>query len=72
MIPPQTHDSDADMTQAATTKLGHMVYGDDIDRDTFEQVLEMDDDDERDFSREIVFDFFSQATTTFGEIHDAL
>lgn len=40
--------------------------GDVIDRMTFEQILEMDDDEvEREFSRSIVFDFFDQAENTF-------
>lgn len=39
---------------------------DEIDRTTFEQILEMDDDEEeREFSRSIVFDFFDQAESTF-------
>jgi osomolarity two-component system phosphorelay intermediate protein YPD1 len=55
------------------TTLGHLMYGDIIDKDTFDQVLEMDDDDTvREFSREIVFDFFSQAKTTFEQIDEAL
>ena len=49
------------------------MYGDVIDRDTFEQVLEMDDDeDEREFSRSIVFDFLDQADATFANIDAAL
>jgi len=39
-----------------------------IDAPTFEQILEMDDDDERDFSKSIVFDFFQQARGTFEEM----
>lgn len=40
--------------------------GDIVDLPTFEQILEMDDDeDEREFSKSIVFDFFQQAETTF-------
>jgi len=40
--------------------------GDVIDRTTFEQILEMDDDEvEREFSRSIVYDFFDQAENTF-------
>lgn len=39
---------------------------DSIDAATFEQILEMDDDEEeREFSRSIVYDFFSQAESTF-------
>jgi len=40
-----------------------------IDVETFGQILEMDDDEEeRDFSRAIVEEFFSQAETTFAEM----
>lgn len=42
--------------------------GDSIDPMTFEQILEMDDDDERDFSRSIVFGFFEQAESTFVDM----
>jgi osomolarity two-component system phosphorelay intermediate protein YPD1 len=39
---------------------------DSIDGPTFEQILEMDDDeDEREFSKSLVYDFFTQAETTF-------
>ena len=41
--------------------------GDVIDANTFEQILEMDDedDDNREFSSGIVYGFFEQAETTF-------
>ena len=40
---------------------------------TFEQILEMDDDEEeREFSKSIVFGFFEQAEQTFEEMKDAL
>jgi osomolarity two-component system, phosphorelay intermediate protein YPD1 len=43
--------------------------GEAIDLNTFEQILEMDDDeDEREFSRSIVYDFFQQAETTFKKM----
>ncbi|KAF2708529.1 hpt domain-containing protein [Pleomassaria siparia CBS 279.74] len=39
---------------------------DSIDAPTFEQILEMDDEeDEREFSKSLVYDFFTQAETTF-------
>jgi len=48
-------------------------FGDEIDGATFEQILEMDDDDEeRDFSKSIVFDFFQQADNTFVDMAKAL
>ena len=47
--------------------------GENIDVATFEQILEMDDDeDDREFSRSIVFGFFEQAETTFQEMETAL
>ncbi|CAG8046350.1 unnamed protein product [Penicillium salamii] len=40
-----------------------------LDESTFEQILEMDDDDEdRDFSKSIVYGFFDQAENTFKKI----
>jgi len=40
-----------------------------IDTSTFDQILEMDDDDEdRTFSRAIVWGFFDQAVTTFEQM----
>jgi len=45
----------------------------DIDAATFGQILEMDDDeDERDFSKSIVFDFFTQAENTFEKMDSYL
>jgi len=41
---------------------------DSIDEDTFEQILEMDDDDDREFSKSIVYDFFTQAQSTFEKM----
>jgi len=45
---------------------------DSIDESTFEQILEMDDDDDRDFSKGIVFGFFEQADSTFEKMEKAL
>lgn len=46
---------------------------DEIDAATFEQILEMDDDEEeREFSRSIVYDFFTQAATTFDKMDSNL
>jgi len=48
-------------------------FGESIDALTFEQILEMDDDeDEREFSKSIVFGFFEQAEQTFVKMDDAL
>lgn len=47
--------------------------GDSIDAVTFEQILEMDDDeDDREFSHSIVFGFFEQAEQTFEKMDLAL
>jgi len=47
--------------------------GDSIDVMTFEQILEMDDEEEeREFSRSIVFGFFDQADETFVKMNEAL
>lgn len=44
-----------------------------IDAATFEQILEMDDDeDDREFSKSIVYDFFTQADSTFQKMDDEL
>lgn len=46
---------------------------DGIDWLTFEQILEMDDDDdEREFSRSIVYGFFEQAEETLVQMEAAL
>ena len=47
--------------------------GDSIDPLTFEQILEMDDDeDEREFSKSIVYGFFEQAEATFDKMDQSL
>jgi osomolarity two-component system phosphorelay intermediate protein YPD1 len=44
-----------------------------IDTATFEQILEMDDDEEeRDFSKSIVYGFFEQAEQTFKKMDASL
>ncbi|KAK4870271.1 hypothetical protein LT330_005325 [Penicillium expansum] len=44
-------------------------YKEILDESTFEQILEMDDDEEdRDFSKSIVYGFFDQAEVTFKKI----
>ncbi|KAI1291615.1 histidine-phosphotransfer domain, HPT domain-containing protein [Xylaria venustula] len=47
--------------------------GDAIDIITFGQILEMDDsEDDREFSKSIVYGFFEQAEETFGKMDTAL
>lgn len=43
-----------------------------IDMDTFEQILELDEDDTRDFSAEMVWQYFDQAKLTFTDMDAAL
>jgi len=44
-----------------------------IDTATFEQILEMDDDEEeREFSKSIVYGFFEQAEQTFTKMDTSL
>jgi hypothetical protein len=46
---------------------------DTIDPATFEQILEMDEDEvDREFSKSIVFDFFGQADSTFAKMDTSL
>ncbi|KAL8866760.1 MAG: hypothetical protein Q9174_006101 [Haloplaca sp. 1 TL-2023] len=60
----ERHDSQDDPSDAGSTGLPD--FGDNIDQMTFEQILEMDEDDgEREFSKGIVEGFFEQAETTF-------
>jgi osomolarity two-component system phosphorelay intermediate protein YPD1 len=48
-------------------------HSDILDYPTFEQILEMDDDEnEREFSRGIVYDFFQQADNTFQKMGSSL
>ncbi|KAM0201723.1 hypothetical protein ACHAPA_003821 [Fusarium lateritium] len=47
-------------------------FGDNIDVETFEQILEMDEPDDHEFSQSIVFGFFDQAEETFLQIDEAL
>lgn len=48
-------------------------FGDNVDIGTFSQILEMDEsEDERDFSKPLVFNFFDQAEETFGKMDQAL
>ncbi|TQS33453.1 hypothetical protein Golomagni_06202 [Golovinomyces magnicellulatus] len=47
-------------------------FGDNVDMNTFNQMLEMDDTDEREFSSSIVTGFFEQAEETFTSMDKAL
>lgn len=47
-------------------------FGDNVDQATFEQILDMDEDEDKDFSKSIVFGFLEQAEQTFGKMETAL
>jgi len=47
-------------------------FGDNVERSTFEQILDMDEEDDRDFSRSIVFGFLEQAEQTFSKMDAAM
>ncbi|KIV97592.1 hypothetical protein, variant [Exophiala mesophila] len=47
-------------------------FGDNVDRSAFEQILDMDEEDDRDFSKSIVFGFLEQAEQTFTKMDVAL
>lgn len=55
--------------QSENGSIGLPDCGDSLDPMTFEQILEMDDDEEeREFSRSIVYGFFDQAEQTFRKM----
>ena len=58
--------------QADDSRLDLTGYEECIDQPTFEQILEMDDDREREFSRSIVYGFFDQAESTFVKMEIAM
>jgi hypothetical protein len=43
-----------------------------FDQAIFSQVLDMDDDTERTFSKELVISFFTQAEKTLAEMNESL
>ena len=44
-----------------------------MDPPTFDQILDMDEDDEdREFSRSIVYGFFEQAESTFNKMDESM
>jgi osomolarity two-component system phosphorelay intermediate protein YPD1 len=53
-----------------TTKVENM--DDLIDMNTFDQLLDMDDDDDHEFSYSIVLNYFEQVETTFDDMDGAL
>jgi osomolarity two-component system, phosphorelay intermediate protein YPD1 len=49
-----------------------MDFGDNVDTNAFDQILEMDEEEDREFSRGIIFGFLEQAEQTFAKMDDAL
>lgn len=68
MAPTETKKDDA--SQAGPPDLSSIPEL--LDPATFEQILEMDDDDDKDFSKGIVYGFFEQAEATFQKMETAL
>ncbi|PHH73747.1 hypothetical protein CDD80_3605 [Ophiocordyceps camponoti-rufipedis] len=61
--------------KACTTSLEdglNQMLGDAVDMNTFNQILEMDEPGDREFSSSIVFSFFNQAEETFESMDKAL
>ncbi|UZJ51790.1 hypothetical protein CBS101457_001110 [Exobasidium rhododendri] len=62
----------ADVSADANIGDVHSMSPDVIDMDIFGQLLEMDDEDDREFSKEIVWNYFDQAVNTFEKMDEAL
>jgi osomolarity two-component system, phosphorelay intermediate protein YPD1 len=43
-----------------------------LDATTFDQLLEMDDDDDREFSKGIVWNYFDQVKNSFAPIEEGM
>ncbi|CAE7225581.1 unnamed protein product [Rhizoctonia solani] len=69
--PAATAPAPAVSTENVDVDIPDVPQGEDIDEAVFGQITEMDDDDD-DFSSDIVRDYFKQAVVTFKEIEDAL
>jgi len=70
---PNTTRGESSETRSEEGSTGLPECGDSIDPVTFEQILEMDDDeDEREFSKSIVYGFFEQAEGTFVKMETSL
>ena len=64
-----------DAPTTASTRIGVMAQTDDtpsIDMETFEQILELDEDDDREFSSEMVWQYFDQAEQAFKDMEENL
>ncbi|WEW60863.1 Phosphorelay intermediate protein [Emydomyces testavorans] len=70
----QDPQADLYFLHSQTDELGINLNGreDLLDRTTFDQILEMDDDNAREFSKGIVYGFFDQAEATFVKMENAI
>ncbi|KAL2835132.1 signal transduction histidine kinase [Aspergillus cavernicola] len=68
--PTKTKEESPQAAPAKPRTLSEMT--DVIDQSTFEQILEMDEEGEHDFSQGIVYGFFEQAESTFVKMETAL
>ncbi len=68
---PKPNDVQPEDGKATSTSLQNWG-GENIDMQTFEQILEMDEEDDREFSQSIALGFFEQAESTFIDMDDAL
>lgn len=70
------NDTSADLTkqESKETEENEKILNpeDLIDMNTFEQLLDMDDEDDHEFSYSIVLNYFEQADTTFQDMDKAL
>ncbi|KAK1830787.1 signal transduction histidine kinase [Podospora conica] len=63
--------SDSDRDDDASVTMPDPQFGEHVDLGTFNQILEMDEDD-HDFSKPLVDNFFEQAEETFAQMDTAL
>jgi osomolarity two-component system, phosphorelay intermediate protein YPD1 len=60
-------------SKTAISELQPPALNDDfLDATTFEQLLEMDDDEEREFSKGIVWNYFEQVKSSFAPIEEGM
>ncbi|KAL2359049.1 hypothetical protein RJZ56_008118 [Blastomyces dermatitidis] len=72
-VPQQPQPPQQPPQQTANDKVPDLAsLGDHIEETTFEQILEMDEDFKREFSRDLVYGFFEQAETTFSDMKKAI
>ncbi|KAI1996921.1 Phosphorelay intermediate protein [Ophidiomyces ophidiicola] len=69
MAPSTTSATEEPLDELALKLIGREEL---LDKTAFDQILEMDDDADRDFSRGIVYGFFDQAEATFVKMENAI